>query len=234
MRHDKNSRRRAHHGDFGPPSDFGPPFGPPGRGFGPPGFGPGGRGGRPGPRGRGFGRGPRGRRAGRGDVRAAILLLLAEQPMHGYQIIQEITERSSGAWTPSPGAVYPALGLLTDEGLVATTPEGGRNLASLTTEGRAYVEANAAELGNPFENLGHGHQRRFELRTGVEAIIDATRQVGRVGTDAQVAAALSVLENARREIYLILAEADPTPADDGAPGSRRADDAPEQEPPSAD
>ena len=208
---------RSHRGG---PGHFG---GPPGFG-GPGGFGPGGPGGRGGARGRGgHGRGGRGRRAGRGDVRAAILLLLAEQPMHGYQIIQEITERTSGAWTPSPGAVDPAIGLLTDEGLVVTTADGGRNLASLTVEGRAYVEANAAELGNPWESAaGRGPHRRFELRSAVEALIDATRQVGRVGSDDQVAAALAVLENARREIYLILAEADTKDTDDGAMGGAPA------------
>lgn len=172
---------------------------------------------------RGRGRGSGGRsRAGRGDVRAAILLLLDEQPMHGYQIIQEIGERTQGAWTPSPGAVYPAIGLLTDEGLVATTADGGRNLASLTEAGRTYVEAHAEALGNPWESAaGRGHQRRHELRRGVEALTGAARQVGRVGTDPQVTAALAALETARREIYLILAGE--TPANDGVTAPRRDD-----------
>ncbi len=74
----------------------------PGRGRGP--FGPGG------PR--------RGGRARRGDVRAAILALLGETPMHGYQIIQELETRSNGLWRPSPGSVYPTLQLFVDEGLV--------------------------------------------------------------------------------------------------------------------
>ncbi|MET0787770.1 MAG: PadR family transcriptional regulator, partial [Cellulomonas sp.] len=96
------------HSDFRGRGGFGP-GGP--RGFGGPGFGGG-----PG------GRGP-GRRAGRGDIRAAILLLLAEEPMHGYQLIQQIGERSGGTWRPSPGAIYPALNLLEDEGLIAITSE---------------------------------------------------------------------------------------------------------------
>ena len=185
--------RRHHHDDDRGPRGFGPGAGfGPGSGFGP-GFGPGGR-------------RRRGGRAGRGDVRAAILLLLDEQPMHGYQIIQEITERSQGAWRPSPGAVYPALGLLTDEGLVTTTAEGGRNLASLTEEGRAYVESHRAELGTPWvDAAGHGPRHRGELREAVQALAEATRQVARVGDDKQAAAALEVLTHARREIYLILA-----------------------------
>src|SRR4051794_3835778 len=70
-------------------------------------------------------RGPRGR-AARGDVRAAVLLLLAEEPMHGYQLMQAIAERSGGRWTPSPGAIYPTLNQLEDEGLVTVTQESGR------------------------------------------------------------------------------------------------------------
>src|SRR5690625_1622012 len=85
-----------------------PGFGP-GPGFG---FGPGPRGGRRGHGRRGHGRGRR------GDVRAAILLLLAERPMHGYEMIQQIAERSQELWRPSPGSVYPTLQLLTDEGLI--------------------------------------------------------------------------------------------------------------------
>ena len=119
------------HGEHG-----GGPRGP--RGFGGPGFG-----------GPGFGgRGP-GRRAGRGDIRAAILLLLNEQPMHGYQLIQEIGQRSGGQWRPSPGAIYPALNLLEDEGLVAITAESGRKMARLTEAGTTYVTENAEQLGQP-------------------------------------------------------------------------------------
>src|SRR3954451_14143588 len=123
-----------HHTDpAGDPStaDFegrGPRFG--GRG------GPAG-GGRPG-LGRGRGRGER--RARRGDIRGAILVLLAERSMHGYQLMQEMAARTDGAWRPSPGAIYPALSLLEDEGYVVITHEGGRKLAALTDEGRAHIE----------------------------------------------------------------------------------------------
>ncbi|GAA3308391.1 hypothetical protein GCM10020295_70300 [Streptomyces cinereospinus] len=111
--------RRAAFGPFGPGGHgFGP--GGPGGGFG--GFGPGPWGGR----GRG---GPRGR-ARRGDVRASILALLKDRPMHGYEMIQEIAERSGGAWKPSPGSVYPTLQLLEDEGLIASESEGGKKSCS--------------------------------------------------------------------------------------------------------
>src|ERR1700731_1843201 len=92
------------------------------------------------------------RRAGRGDIRAAILALLAEQPMHGYQIIQELTERSGGAWRPSPGSVYPTLQQLEDEGLVrAVQTEAGRRVHELTEAGRAEAAATGRESA-PWED----------------------------------------------------------------------------------
>jgi Transcriptional regulator PadR-like family len=96
--------------------------------------------GRGGPR--GFG-GPWGRHGGRrprGDVRAAILVLLDEEPRNGYGIMQEIEERSAGAWRPSPGSVYPVLQQLEDEGLVRAAQTGERKLMELTEEGKAYVD----------------------------------------------------------------------------------------------
>ncbi|WP_353708505.1 PadR family transcriptional regulator [Cellulosimicrobium sp. ES-005] len=213
---------------------FGPGFGPGGPGFGPggPGFGPGHGGRRHGGRGRGPGR------AGRGDVRAAVLLLLAEQPMHGYQVIQEIAERSEGQWRPSPGAVYPALNLLQDEGLVELSADGGRRLATLTEAGTAYVAEHAAELGDPFaEAAGRGGRSRRELRAGVEAVAAAVHQVARTGTDEQAQAAAELLERTRRELYLILAgPAATTPAPDaGAPASSGTpvEDAPVEDAPTA-
>src|SRR6266704_991896 len=94
----------------------------------------------------------RGPRAKRGDVRAAVLALLAEEPRNGYQIIQEIGERSGGVWRPSPGSVYPALQQLEDEALVqAETPEGGRRRYTLTAEGQAYVTAHPDEVSAPWD-----------------------------------------------------------------------------------
>src|SRR5690349_3363327 len=84
----------------------------------------------------------RGPKAGRGDVRAAILALLRDGPRTGYQIMSEIEERSGGAWRPSPGAVYPALSQLADEGLIAGEESAGRRAFSLTDGGRRYLEEN--------------------------------------------------------------------------------------------
>jgi DNA-binding PadR family transcriptional regulator len=202
---------RGGHGRFA----GGPPFGP---GFGPEGpFGP------RGPeaafeamRGRGF---RHGRRAGRGDIRSAILLLLAEQPRHGYDLIREIAERTDGAWTASPGAVYPALSLLEDEGLVTIAAEGGRRLASLSEAGLAYVTAHADELGDPFADANaRTPKSRWALRDAVRGLMGASMQVAQTGDEAQVARALVVLDRARKDLYLVLAGeapgAAPAPADD--------------------
>src|ERR1700694_557535 len=111
-------RHHRHRGFGGGPEGFG--------GFG---FGPGG------PRGRG-----RGRKARRGDIRTAALLLLAEEPRNGYQIMQEVQERSDGVWSPSPGSVYPALQQLEDEGLIRSVETDGRKLFELTDAGRTYLK----------------------------------------------------------------------------------------------
>jgi DNA-binding PadR family transcriptional regulator len=188
---------RGHHDEFGR-GGFGPGFGREGFGPGGPGFG-----GRGGHGGRGGGRG---RRAGRGDVRAAVLLLLAEEPMHGYQLIQRIGEKSGGVWRPSPGAIYPALNLLQDEGLVQLSEDGGRRLASLTEAGRTYVAQHADELGEPWSDASTGGRRAgFELREAGGALAQAIAQVARTGDATQVAATVDVLARARREVYLILA-----------------------------
>src|SRR4051795_11741623 len=96
----------------------------------------------------------RGARRGRGDIRAAILALLSEEPMHGYQIIRELSERSGGVWRPSPGSVYPTLQQLEDEELVRPeTGDGGRRVFTLTDAGR---EAQSAAAGGPapWEEVG--------------------------------------------------------------------------------
>ncbi|EFF89910.1 PadR family transcriptional regulator [Streptomyces sp. e14] len=175
----------------------GPGFGPGGPGFGP-GF--------PGPwggRGRG---GPRGR-ARRGDVRASILALLKDRPMHGYEMIQEIAERSGGAWKPSPGSVYPTLQLLEDEGLIASESEGGKKLFALTEAGRAAADEGPdapweeASRGVDWEALGEIRQAGFGL-------MEAFGQVWKTGTKEQRDKALAVVNEARKKLYLILADED--------------------------
>jgi DNA-binding PadR family transcriptional regulator len=197
--HPKHDQRRHHHDPRGMAPD------PSRRGHG-----PGGRG-RPG-----------GRRGGarRGDIRGAILLLLADQPMHGYQLMQEMAARTDGAWRPSPGAIYPALALLEDEGYVTVTREGGRKLAALTDEGRSHLEAHHDQIGDPFAELraagDHGG-----LRDALEGLAGAVRQVARTGTAAQRTRVQQLLVETRRSVYLVLADVDTPaePVDDDGPGT---------------
>jgi DNA-binding PadR family transcriptional regulator len=183
---------RAHHPRRGPgPLEGGP--------FGGPFAGP--------PHGRRGGRG----RAARGDVRAAVLLLLAEQPMHGYQLMQAIAERSGGRWTPSPGAIYPTISQLEDEGLVTVIADAGRKLVTLTDAGREQVEARQASgAADPFGDSGDAAPAT-DLRALLGELHAAARQVARTGTDAQLTAAAAVLTEARRSLYLLLADAPGTP-----------------------
>src|SRR4051794_26451555 len=97
-----------------------------------------------------------GKRARRGDIRSAILLLLAEEPRNGYGLMQEIEERSGGIWRPSPGSVYPALSQLEDEGLVRVVEEEGRKTFTLTDEGKQHVAANKERIGTPCETAAEG------------------------------------------------------------------------------
>lgn len=150
-------------------------------------------------------RGHRGRgRAQRGDVRAAVLLLLAEHSMHGYQMMNAIAERTGGTWRVSPGAIYPTIAQLEDEGLVRTESEGGRKLAVLTDAGRAYIADAATAPVDPFASMTE--EKGTGLRDVFEGLAVASKTLGRTGTPTQIAAAREVLEKARRELYLILAD----------------------------
>jgi DNA-binding PadR family transcriptional regulator len=181
-------------GPFGP--GFGPGFG---RGFGPGfGFGPGGGG----PAGRG--RGGRGR-GKRGDVRAAILTLLTERPMHGYEMTQEIAVRSNDLWKPSPGSVYPTLQLLVDEGLITPTEsEGSKKTFDLTAEGRAV--AGKIETAPWDEITEDADPNAVNLRAALGQLFGAVGQSAHAATAEQQQRILDIVNNARREIYQILGE----------------------------
>jgi DNA-binding PadR family transcriptional regulator len=149
----------------------------------------------------------RGPRARRGDVRAAALALLAEKPMNGYQIIQEITDRSGGVWRPSPGSVYPALQQLEDEGLIrAEAGDGGRRAYQLTHEGQQYAATHADELRAPWDVVAGGAGgAAIEMRRLIGQVAMAAVQVVSAGTDAQAAEARQLLTDTRKALYRILA-----------------------------
>jgi len=183
----------------------------------PPGFRPG-----PGPGFGGSGGGPRGRgRRRRGDIRNAVLQLLLGGPRHGYQLIQEISERSGGAWTPSPGSIYPTISQLEDEGLVTVTMEEGRKTITLTDAGRTAAEA--YDGPEPWRAT-RGQRDAGKLWSSVGAFMAAVKQVGVTGRPDQIERARVVVDKARRELYLMLAEDAPeetsgsTPAGDDADG----------------
>lgn len=178
-------------------------------GFGFPPFPPGGPwpGGKGGHGGRGWG-GWSGRTR-RPNVRAAVLALLAERPMHGYEMIQELDSRTGGAWRPSPGSIYPTLQLLEDEGLivgVADESGSGRKRFTLTDAGRAEAASSAPPPWEEFapETVNSWHEMRD---AGLQAM-NALRQVMMNGTDEQRARAAQVLDETRRKLYAILAESD--------------------------
>ena len=181
----KKHRGKGHHGPGGrrgPRGGF--PMGPP---MGPGGFFPG----KP--------------KVGRGDVRVAILHLLAEEPMHGYQIIQEISERTDGVWNPSPGSVYPTLQQLADEGLVLAEEREGKNVFTITEEGAAVVAA--SKQAPPWERMAGGmSDNLIDLREAGFQVGAAVMQIARAGSEDQTARAIEILADAKRSIYKILAE----------------------------
>ncbi len=183
------------------------------RGGGPRGFGAGGGFPFGGPESfRGFGRGPKARR---GDIRTAMLLLLAEEPRNGYQIIQELESRTGGNWRVSAGSVYPGLQQLEDEGLVRSDETSGRKLFALTDEGRAAVDRLPGDQAPPWETMaGDVDDERFGLAQLLRQVAGATMQVMQAGTEAQVKEAGRVLSEARKALYRLLAEDEPPTGDD--------------------
>jgi len=193
MRHIHEARMRG----FGFPPGF--PFGGgPGGGFG----GPGGWGAGPGERGH-----RRGGRGSRPNVRPAVLALLLERPMHGYEMIQELESRTGGIWRPSPGSVYPTLQLLEDEGLIVPESSGGRKAYTLTDAGRA--EAETAAQNPPWAQFTDDTMSQVQdFRDAAVGIMSALKQVGFNGTPDQRAKALEVLNETKRKLYAILADSE--------------------------
>lgn len=143
-------------------------------------------------------------RVRRGDVRSAILALLDDRPMHGYEMIQELDERTGGRWRPSAGSIYPTLQLLEDEGLVSVEAVDGKRVFSLTDEGREQVPP-TAEGGRPWEEVDEDSPR-YEVRGELYRTMAAAKQVVGAGDDAQIAKAAEILKDARKRLYGILAE----------------------------
>lgn len=205
--HGRPRRGGRHGGGFGGPMgglDLGPMGDPNQLGGGPMG---------PGPMG-GPGRGPRGGRGGgrrgpgrgrRGDVRNAVLALLGEQELNGYGLINAIAEKSNGLWRPSAGSIYPALGLLEDEGLIQPTEADGKKVFQLTEAGRTHLSEHAEEIGKPWEKVAEPHRGFLDVRGDMHQLGMAVQQVVVTGDADQVEAARKILEKARKDVYRLLA-----------------------------
>ena len=147
-------------------------------------------------------------RARRGDIRAGILALLKEGPRNGYQLMQELSERSGGMWRPSPGSVYPALQLLEDEGLVEVQPGANGKTYALTKKGQGYVEKHAEEIGEPWKRAGEqpGGDEMAELVKLIKHLAPAVAQLAATGSSAQIREGRKILGEARRKLYALLAD----------------------------
>jgi DNA-binding PadR family transcriptional regulator len=179
---------RQHHGG-GFPGFGGPGFGGPGFGGG---FGP------------GFGPGRERRR--RGDVRLAILGLLAEGPQNGYAVIKTIAERTGGAWKPSPGSVYPTLQQLVDEELVVSTGDGRKTLFELTDAGRTEAEAKAADIAAAWEStpgMPDSQREFFEALRKLASVVHVFRTSA---TEEQTTAATRAIDGLRRDLLQVLSD----------------------------
>jgi DNA-binding PadR family transcriptional regulator len=155
--------------------------------------------------GRGHGRHEGRGRGRRGNTRAAVLALLIERPMHGYEMISELEQRTGGAWRPSPGSIYPTLQMLEEEGLVtvAEPGEGGKRRYTLTEQGRAEAERGE----RPWHDFDQSHIAQLQsVREAGFGIMQAMRQIGMTGTDAQRAQAIEILNDTKRRLYALLAE----------------------------
>jgi DNA-binding PadR family transcriptional regulator len=182
-------RRGAGRGGFGfgPGMDFGGPMGP-GRGRGP-------------------GRGPGGRTR-RGDIRIALLSALTEGPGHGYELIQRLEQRTEGRWRPSPGSVYPTLQLLEDSSFVTATQQDDKRVYAITEAGQMELQRLVEQSGMPpWATAGEGPNAHGDLRKSAMGLFQATKQVATSGTTEQLATVTGILDEARRKIYQLLAEA---------------------------
>jgi DNA-binding PadR family transcriptional regulator len=149
----------------------------------------------------------RGGRMRRGDIRTALLAILAEEPGHGYDLIQRLEEKTGGAWRPSPGSVYPTLQLLEDEGFVRSVERDGKRMYEITPTGRDEATRRVEEAGGtPWEIAGRNDTGVGEFRNALRQLLVASKQVIASGDQRQVERMLEILKQARKDIYTMLAE----------------------------
>jgi len=154
-----------------------------------------------------LGEGPqRAHRARRGDVRAAILSLLGQEPHNGYRLMKAFDRATDGAWRPSPGSIYPTLTQLQDEGLIVAVGEGRSSEFQLTDAGRGYIVEHADELEQAWQSATVQSEQDLAFHASVAKLHGAIEQFRFAATDEQRAAGVQAIDDARRALYLILAE----------------------------
>ena len=147
-----------------------------------------------------------GPRMRRGDIRTAVLAVLTEAPGHGYDVMQNLEDKTGGAWRPSPGSVYPTLQLLEDEGLVRSTERDGKRVFEITDAGRTESAERIEQAGGtPWELAGKGPKRNREVRDAFAQLFQAFKQIAAVGTPEQIERALVLVNDTRKQLYQILA-----------------------------
>ena len=140
-----------------------------------------------------------------GDVRAALLLALQEGPAHGYELGQRLERASGGAWRPSPGSIYPTLQALADEEVVVSSERDGKRIYELDKRGRAELKERS-DRGDATPWQAASDAPSSDLKEAVHALKEAAKQIGTVGTADQVARATTIVVEARRQVYELLAK----------------------------
>ena len=151
-------------------------------------------------------RGPR--RTRRGDIRLALLSGLTDGPAHGYELIQRLSDRTGGRWKPSPGSVYPTLQMLEDAGFVSSSQQDDKRVYAISEAGQAELQAKMAETGGTPSWLDpESAGSHDDLRKAVGQLVMAAKQVGMTDNQTHIDAAAGVINEARRKLYQLLAEA---------------------------
>ena len=181
---DRGGRRDRGEFGFGGHEHRGGPFG-------------GGRGGRGGPR-----------RTRRGDIRLALLSGLTDGPAHGYELIQRLSDRSGGRWKPSPGSVYPTLQMLEEAGFASSSQRDDKRVYAITEAGQTELTTKLAQADGPMPWMdAESAGSHDDLRKAVGQLVMAAKQVGMTDNQTHIETAAGIINEARRKLYQLLAEA---------------------------
>lgn len=140
--------------------------------------------------------------ARRGDLRAILLNVLKDKPMHGYEIIRHLEQQSHGMWRPSPGSVYPTLQMLEEEELVVSREENGKKVYDLTEKGK--TEADRLGEQAPWHRNKTDFEAKKALRYSFFELAHAFRQIARSSDEAKATQAIAILQEASAKLSALL------------------------------